>query len=104
MALVEFRQELQVLFNGRCGCHMGPAPSGQMSLLAPFTADTVNIRAVRGGGLDLIEPGDPANSFLMRKLLGTQGALGGIRMPSGGALTAAEIARIGFFIDDYVAP
>ena len=98
------QQELQVLFNGRCGCHMGPAPSGQMSLLAPFTADTVNIRAVRGGGLDLIEPGDPANSFLMRKLLGTQGALGGIRMPSGGALTAAEIARIGFFIDDYVAP
>jgi hypothetical protein len=60
----------------------------------------VNVRANSGGGLDRIEPGQHDNSFLWRKVNGTQGAGGGARMPRGGPnLTNVQIRRLALYID-----
>lgn len=50
--------------------------------------------------LDRIEPGQHENSFLWRKLNGTQGGNGGSRMPLGGPfLTLVQLRRIALYID-----
>jgi hypothetical protein len=70
--------DLSLLFSRGCGCH------SNAFLRAPFTNGTVNVQSVRGAGLDLIEPGNPARSFLYLKIAGTQAAGAGNRMPQGG--------------------
>ncbi|MEO1272757.1 MAG: hypothetical protein AAFX99_32110 [Myxococcota bacterium] len=59
----------------------------------------------RAPGLDLIEPGDSDNSFLIQKLEGTQGAGNGSQMPRGRApMSSEDIALIRDFIDNTLAP
>lgn len=70
--------DLSLLFSRGCGCH------SNAFLRAPFTNGTVNVPSVRGAGLDLIEPGNPARSFLYLKIAGTQAVGAGNRMPQGG--------------------
>lgn len=92
--------EIQLIFDRSCGCHGGAAPSGGMSLAAPFTGATVNVRARNGGGLDRIEPGDHEASFLWLKLSGLQAAGQGSRMPQGGPyLDDVILARLALWID-----
>lgn len=64
------------------GCH---DPLGQQSQLVLSAgrayANTVNVRSVEITSLDRVEPGDPANSYLYRKLTGA--GITGDRMPQG---------------------
>jgi len=83
-----FTQVYALLSNG-CGCHNSAGGTGGQALgtTAQATYDAiVNVPAsnVSAVGLDRIEPGDSANSFLMNKLDGNQGANEGQRMPYGG--------------------
>jgi hypothetical protein len=58
-------------------------------------------------GMNLVEPGDSANSYLVHKLRGTQVGAGGLgaAMPSGSpALPEATIAMIEAWIDAGAAP
>jgi hypothetical protein len=67
------------------GCHTGPQgnplPAGLdlTSLSASFMA-LVDVPSTQNGALDLVEPGDPDASYLIRKLEGT--AAVGVRMPA----------------------
>jgi hypothetical protein len=69
-----------------------------MSLVAGQTyANTVNVPANELQSMDRIEPNQPDQSYLIRKIEGTQAAAGGSgsRMPLGGAaLSQADIDTI----------
>jgi hypothetical protein len=76
------------------GCHH---PLGQESqlVLTPDVAytQTVNRASVENAGLRRVEPGDPANSYLYRKIIGS--GITGERMPQNlPPLSAAQIALV----------
>jgi hypothetical protein len=77
------------VFGPMCsGCHSGPTgnnlPSGMnLSSANDSHAALVNVPSLQQGGLDRVEPGDPDNSYLVRKLEGGPD-ISGSRMPQGG--------------------
>lgn len=72
------------------GCHAGGSPAQGMSLVAGSTfANTVNVPSNQVPTLDRVEPGDPDNSYLVRKIEGT--ASGGSRMPLGGPALSQDL-------------
>jgi hypothetical protein len=86
------------------GCHTGPTgnllPSGMdlSSANASFNA-LVNVASLQVAGLNRVTPNDPANSYLIHKLEGTQTI--GTRMPQGGPfLDQATIDMIKEWIND----
>jgi len=85
------------------GCHSGPTsntlPSGMnLSSTASSFAALVDVPSIQVNTIDRVEPGDPANSYLVQKLLGT-GILS--RMPQGGPfLDQATMDMITQWIND----
>jgi hypothetical protein len=90
-------ERVQEIVDEKCafaGCHTGAnSPKGlDMSegMLAP---NLVGVKSADGPWLR-VKPGDPANSYLLKKVLGAPG-IKGDRMPRGGRpLTAQEISAI----------
>jgi len=74
------------------GCH---PPNASMDLRAGHTfASIVNVNSSEQPALKRVKPGDPDNSYLIRKLNGGPG-ISGSRMPQGGpALPPSQIQRI----------
>ena len=98
--------EVYAITSARCGCHNSSNGSGGQSLgtTAQQTYDAwVSVPAVNGtaavSGINRIEPGDSANSFVMKKLDGTQGVLEGSRMPLGPPLDQETLDGIRSWID-----
>jgi hypothetical protein len=97
--------QVYAVLSGGCTCHNSAGGTGGQALgtTAQATYDAiVNVPAsnVSAVGLDRIEPGDSANSFLMNKLDGDQGANEGQRMPYGGPyLDQATLDGIRSWID-----
>jgi hypothetical protein len=85
---------IQAIFTARCiGCHSGGSPAAGMDLSAGHSYEsTVDVPSAACAGLDRIEPNDPANSCLVRRIEGSVPP----RMPLGGTgpLPAADIAKI----------
>lgn len=87
---------IQAIFTARCAipaCHSGSAPTGGMDLSADSSyAHTINVQSTACAPLDRIEPNDPGNSCIVRRIEGTVQP----RMPLGGTgpLPPADIARI----------
>jgi hypothetical protein len=85
-----FAADVQPIFTASCafsGCHGGASPAQGMNLSAGQAyANTVNVPSNELPGMDRIEPGDPDQSYLVNKIQGTQGDVGGSgqRMPLGG--------------------
>jgi hypothetical protein len=81
------------------GCHTGPtggALPGGMNLTSAANsyAALVDVPSIQVPAMDRVEPGDPDNSYLIRKLEGGPG-ITGTRMPQGGPfLSQAEIDEI----------
>ena len=81
--------DVQPILTANCtfsGCHAGATPAQGMNLSVGQTfTNTVGIPSVEVGTLNRVEPGDPANSYLIRKLEGTAVAVGGVdtQMPLG---------------------
>ena len=75
-----------------------------MSLVAGQTfANTVNVASNELASMDRIEPNQPDQSYLVRKIEGTQAAVGGSgsRMPLGaGALAQSDIDTIRGWVTD----
>lgn len=95
---VSFANHVQPIFTDRCttsGCHSGDFPAQGMLLTAGASyANIVNVPNLEVPGLDRVEPGDTANSYLWMKVTGAPGISGG-RMPLfGGPLTSSEIGLI----------
>ena len=91
--------QLQVtIFTPICsGCHdgVGTVPPGALNLTAGGTyAATINVATGEQPALKFIVPGDPTDSYLVQKLLGSSTITGG-RMPLNGPyLSAATIAEV----------
>ncbi len=97
-------QELQARINVDCGggfCHLNGDFSGGLAL-DEFEGATILIPSSLQG-FNYIEPGSPANSYLFRKLAGTQAEIGdvfGSRMPLFGTDWSDEdLARLAAYIE-----
>ncbi len=102
---------VQAIFTQHCaraGCHAPPAPVlGQdLSDGAAFQS-IVNKPSSELPAMDRVEPGDPAKSYLLHKVKGTQANVGGggAQMPLGGPfLSDQEIATIENWIKEGAKP
>lgn len=85
---------IQAIFSSRCiGCHSGSPPAAGMDLSADSSYKyIVNVPSGACASLDRVEPGDPANSCIVRRIEGTVLP----RMPLGGTgpLQPAQITMI----------
>jgi hypothetical protein len=86
------------IFTPRCsGCHDGVGsglPHSQNLSAGNTYANVVGVASQEQGTLMRIKPGDPDNSYLVRKVQGTAG-ITGVQMPASGALlTQAQIDSI----------
>ncbi len=72
-------------------CH--PPNQGQDLRAGHSYASIVNVPSNEEPSVLRVKPGDPANSYLYRKITGASGILGS-QMPLGGSLTAAQIQAI----------
>jgi len=90
---VSFSQDIQPVFNSSCalsGCHAGNSPSAGLNLGSGVAyGNIVNRTSSQNTSLSLIKPGDPANSYLIRKIKGED--ISGSRMPLGRAALSMEI-------------
>ena len=93
--------DVQPIFTASCalaGCHTGTAPQEGLDLSAGNTfGNTVDIPSTQLPSMNRITPGDPAQSYLVHKIEGTQASAGGTgsRMPLGrAALSSTQIATI----------
>ncbi len=93
-----FSQIQANVFTPRCsGCHDGSPgglPGAQDLTAGNAYASIVNVPSLEQPALMRVKPGDPDNSYLIRKLQGTVG-ISGVRMPYGGPyLDQATIDQI----------
>ena len=82
------------VFNASCtSCHSGTSPSQGLNLSAGAAyGNTVNVPSTEVASLDLVEPGDADNSYLMQKLEGT--AQSGEQMPNGGPYLSTTLRQL----------
>ncbi|MDP2312492.1 MAG: hypothetical protein Q8P41_06265 [Pseudomonadota bacterium] len=102
---VAFPADVETVFATSCagaGCHVGGAVSPKLG----EGYDTVVDVPSSVSGVDYVEPGDPAGSYLYAKLDGTAAALGGGggTMPLGGALSDADLEIVYTWILDGALP
>ncbi len=93
--------DVQPIFTASCalaGCHTGAAPAQGLDLSSGNTfVNTVGIPSAQLPSMQRITPGDPAQSYLVHKIEGTQASVGGTgaRMPfARAALSSTQIATI----------
>jgi len=95
---VRFAADVQPIFTTNCaltGCHTGANPQQGLNLSSGQAYGAiVNIASEQQPALKRVLPGDPANSYLIRKLEGDP-TISGARMPDGApALPPATIQKI----------
>jgi hypothetical protein len=99
-----FATDVLPILRANCqSCHSGGRPSGSLDLADAVAYDNlVNVRSGQLSSMDRIEPGDTANSYLVRKINNTHTAAGGSgnRMPSSRALSSSNIATIEGWVND----
>ncbi|MCA9658110.1 MAG: hypothetical protein KC486_07185 [Myxococcales bacterium] len=95
-----FDADVWPILEMRCSCHFGGADealNGGLSFpMDSAYAALVDAPSIDVPSMDLVEPNDPDNSYLLHKLKGTQGEVGGagVQMPTGSALESGEIKLI----------
>ena len=93
--LATFTRVQDEVFTPKCalsGCHLGPASQAQEGLVLTSGLAYENIfmiRANQNPSIFRVTPGDPANSYLWRKITVGQPIVGD-RMPQTGSITEAE--------------
>jgi predicted small secreted protein len=96
--------DIQPIWDDNClnGCHT-PGGIGMPLDLTNAYAAIVGVESMQAAGVNLVEAGSSADSYLLAKLRGEQMELGGvgIQMPGGGAapLDDATISTIAAWID-----
>lgn len=93
-----FNNDIQPILDARCVvCHMTGAAQGELALEAGTSYQALVGVSSTQSKLLRVKPGDPTNSYLVHKLEGTQGEVGGsgTQMPQGtGALPQAQLDLI----------
>lgn len=93
--LATFTRVQSEVFTPKCalsGCHLGPASLAQEGLVLSSGVaydSIVMVRANQNSSIFRVTPGDPANSYLWRKITPGQPIIGD-RMPQTGSITEAE--------------
>ncbi len=91
LAAVDYSTSVQPIFNTKCNiCH----PTAGVSL-SSYTATMTSTWS----GVLIVTPGNAPNSILYQSIAGLPITGGGIAMPIGGTMTAAEIQSIGDWIN-----
>ena len=82
------------VFDASCtGCHSGSSPSQGLNLSEGAAyGNTVNVPSTEVPSLNLVEPNDADNSYLMQKLEGT--AQSGQQMPYGGPYLSSTLRQL----------
>ena len=100
-----FDAAISPILQMRCSCHLAAADEALNGMLS-FPMDTayddiVGAPSIDVPAMNLIEPSDAANSYLLHKVKGTQADVGGagVQMPTGGMLDAADIQTL----EDWIA-
>ena len=77
--------DVQAIFTGRCiACHSGAGAAQGLNLSEGLSYSAiVNVPSTQQPSLNIIEPNDPENSYLVRKIRGDAG-ISGSRMPLNG--------------------
>ena len=75
------------------GCHSGGQPAADLSLAGDFAARIVGVASNQRPDLNLIEPGNPNDSYLLLKMRGDDEIVLQ-QMPPGGALSAEQVEII----------
>lgn len=92
------------IFTPRCaisGCHSGGFPTGNMSLeVSRIASQIIGVPSSGKPGETRIVPGEPDNSYLLKKLRGVSGIVGSQMPLTGRRLTENEIARIARWVED----
>lgn len=93
-----FSGSIAPILSASCGCHV--AGSGGLAFDGDPYGALVEVPAV-GADLSYVEPGDVEASYLVHKLRGTQGSVGGggSTMPLGGSLSEDQIETIEAWIE-----
>jgi hypothetical protein len=107
--VVQFAANVQPILNTNCvPCHNNTNHQAQLNMDAAVAyGNLVNQPATELTTMFRIKPGDPANSYLIHKINGTQGPPvggSGVRMPPGGALSASDIQTITKWVQDGAVP
>jgi hypothetical protein len=95
-----------VIVANKCGCHENNAGGLTMTNATDSYAILVGVIAWQSGLLR-VEPGDPAHSYLLAKLSGTQDDVGGtgLKMPAGGVPTSkANLELLSQWISEGAQP
>jgi hypothetical protein len=88
------------LLQANCGgCHNEYDPPAGLNLIAESAWLQLQGNSTQQPALKRVQPGDPANSYLWRKLNGGP-SITGQQMPPGNTLTAQELADIQAWITD----
>jgi mono/diheme cytochrome c family protein len=106
-----YTSTIQPIWDAKCiGCHNGgaSAPKGLDLTAGNSYGLLFNVNATEVPSLKRIKANDPANSYLVRKVEGTQGAGNGSQMPFGcsgtDCLTASQIIDIKAWINAGAKP
>ena len=81
----------------KCSCHqVSPDEATNGSVSFPAAADLIGVPSVDVPTMNLVEPGEPENSYLWHKLEDTQASVmgSGAKMPLGAPLTDGELMLI----------
>jgi len=83
---VSFSMDIQPIFNRSCAlvsCHTAPVPAQGQDLTAGVAySQLVNVRSTEQPKLERVKPGNPSNSYLVRKIEGGPN-ISGVLMPNG---------------------
>jgi len=83
---VSFATNVQPIFNRSCappGCHVPPVPTGPVDLTAGTAySQIVNVKSAQVPSLKRILPGNPDQSYIIRKIEGGPN-IAGVQMPQG---------------------
>lgn len=98
---------IQNIFTNSCtGCHEGSSAPEGLDLSENHAYDAiVNVNSSEQPGFKRVEPGQPDNSYIIRKIQGTAG-IDGDRMPADGPpyLTSAQTDTIRLWITNGAMP
>jgi mono/diheme cytochrome c family protein len=97
-----FARQVQPLFDANCvACHQTAGASGGLNLEEGIAYRAIVARKRADGEQVYVVPGDPASSYLLRKLKGTHAQVGGTgeQMPPTGPLDNASVATIQRWIE-----
>jgi hypothetical protein len=99
--------DISSLINSECaGCHGGGSPAEDLNLEGAAGYDAIVGVASEQAAMDLVTPGDLAESYFYHKMAGTHVDAGGsgTQMPMGADLSSMDIEKVATWILDGALP